>query len=59
MNNNELSDWGEIEALSRTAPLIETVYLEGNAKALSADPQYKQKLIALFKHLTQIDATPL
>ena len=58
MNHNELSDWSEIEALSRTAPAIETVYLEGN-QAICRDPRYRQRLTALFKQLTQIDANPL
>eukprot|EP01097_Dermamoeba_algensis_P004093 TRINITY_DN2734_c0_g1_i1.p1 TRINITY_DN2734_c0_g1~~TRINITY_DN2734_c0_g1_i1.p1 ORF type:complete len:210 (-),score=48.91 TRINITY_DN2734_c0_g1_i1:201-830(-) len=55
INHNKLACWTELETLKFLK--LETIYLEANP--LAADSQYITKLLLIFPHLTQIDATYL
>jgi protein phosphatase 1 regulatory subunit 7 len=54
-NNNQLSDWKEVEQQLTKLPKLTCVYLEANP--LAQDSAYRRKLKLIVPTLLQIDAT--
>jgi Leucine-rich repeat (LRR) protein len=58
LNDNQIPSLEGIEdALSDQRDSLTTIYLENNPAAAAAD--YKQRMLALFPHLVQLDADDL
>jgi len=51
-NSNLIDDWHELDHIAKLQ--LTTIYLEHNP--ISSDKQYRNKLLAIFPGLTQIDA---
>ncbi|CAG0919528.1 unnamed protein product [Notodromas monacha] len=54
-NDNQISDWNEVEQELKSMTQIATVYLERNP--IANDPAYRRKLAMILPSLKQIDAT--
>ncbi len=55
VNDNQVEDWRNLEAVLGKLPALQTLYLERNPVA--ADPMYRKKLMLIAPKLRQIDAT--